>query len=46
MYAAGGAVCTGCPKRAANILSTLLMALPSANADIVVVSALVSVIHL
>jgi hypothetical protein len=44
MYAAGGLVCTGRPKMAANILSTLLRVLPSANADvvvIVVVSALV-----
>lgn len=44
MYAAGGLICTGRPKRAANNLSTLLRVLPSANADvvvIVVVSALV-----
>jgi hypothetical protein len=46
MYAAGGLSVQAAPKGAANILSTLLMALPSANADVVVVSALVSVIHL
>src|SRR5215204_7501027 len=41
VYAAGRPVCTDCPIRAANILSTLLMALLSANAAVVVVSALV-----